>query len=196
MRILITFASRYPLQSALMLLALLLAGIVEGFGLTALMPLLGMAFSSQPQAAALQPTAVTGNDAGVGQAVTRVLAIFGLEPGAGVLLLVIVVAIALKSALVLVAQKRVGYTVAQVATELRLSLLRALLISRWEYFLRQPVGSLANAMATEAMRAANAYLCGALMTANLIQALVYIVIALMISWRATLACSVATWATV
>ncbi|MBW2444042.1 MAG: ABC transporter ATP-binding protein [Deltaproteobacteria bacterium] len=192
MRILITFASRYPLQSALMLLALLLAGIVEGFGLTALMPLLGMAFSSQPQAAALQPTAVTGNDAGVGQAVTRVLAIFGLEPGAGVLLLVIVVAIALKSALVLVAQKRVGYTVAQVATELRLSLLRALLISRWEYFLRQPVGSLANAMATEAMRAANAYLCGALMTANLIQALVYIVIALMISWRATLACSVAS----
>jgi len=175
-----------------MLLALLLAGIVEGFGLTALMPLLGMAFSSQPQAAALQPTAVTGNDAGVGQAVTRVLAIFGLEPGAGVLLLVIVVAIALKSALVLVAQKRVGYTVAQVATELRLSLLRALLISRWEYFLRQPVGSLANAMATEAMRAANAYLCGALMTANLIQALVYIVIALMISWRATLACSVAS----
>ncbi|MBW2480620.1 MAG: ABC transporter ATP-binding protein [Deltaproteobacteria bacterium] len=192
MRILITFASRYPLQSALMLLALLLAGIVEGFGLTALMPLRGMAFSSQPQAAALQPTAVTGNDAGVGQAVTRVLAIFGLEPGAGVLLLVIVVAIALKSALVLVAQKRVGYTVAQVATELRLSLLRALLISRWEYFLRQPVGSLANAMATEAMRAANAYLCGALMTANLIQALVYIVIALMISWRATLACSVAS----
>ena len=192
MRILITFASRYPLQSALMLLALLLAGIVEGFGLTALMPLLGMAFSSQPQAAALQPTAVTGNDAGVGQAVTRVLAVFGLEPGAGVLLLVIVVAIALKSALVLVAQKRVGYTVAQVATELRLSLLRALLISRWEYFLRQPVGSLANAMATEAMRAANAYLCGALMTANLIQALVYIVIALMISWRATLACSVAS----
>jgi ATP-binding cassette subfamily C protein len=192
MRILITFASRYPLQSALMLLALLLAGIVEGFGLTALMPLLGMAFSSQPQAAALQPTAAAGNDAGVGQAVTRVLAIFGLEPGAGVLLLVIVVAIALKSALVLVAQKRVGYTVAQVATELRLSLLRALLISRWEYFLRQPVGSLANAMATEAARAANAYLCGALMTANLIQALVYIVIALMISWRATLACSVAS----
>jgi ATP-binding cassette subfamily C protein len=175
-----------------MLLALLLAGIVEGFGLTALMPLLGMAFSSQPQAAALQPPAAAGNDAGVGQAVTRVLAVFGLEPGAGVLLLVIVVAIALKSALVLVAQKRVGYTVAQVATELRLSLLRALLISRWGYFLRQPVGSLANAMATEATRAANAYLCGALMTANLIQALVYIVIALMISWRATLACSVAS----
>ena len=60
MRILITFATRYPLQSALMLLALLFAGIVEGFGLTALMPLLGMAFSSQPQAAVLQPTASAG----------------------------------------------------------------------------------------------------------------------------------------
>ena len=46
MRILITFAIRYPLQSTLMLLALLLAGIVEGFGLTALMPLLGVPFVS------------------------------------------------------------------------------------------------------------------------------------------------------
>jgi ATP-binding cassette subfamily C protein len=192
MRILITFASRYPLQSALMLFALALAGIAEGFGLTALLPLLGMAFSSQGQSAPLQQTVAAGNDSGVGDTVTRILTFLGLEPSAGILLLLIVVAIVLKSALVLVAKKRVGYTVAQVATELRLSLLRALLSSRWEYFLRQSVGSLANAMATEAMRAANAYLCGALMTAHLIQALVYVTIALMISWRATLACSVAS----
>jgi ATP-binding cassette subfamily C protein len=188
MRILITFASKYPLQSALMIFALILAGLAEGFGLTALLPLLGMAFSSQAQTAPHQMTAAAGNDSGVGQTMTEVLRFLGLEPSAGVLLLVIVVAIVFKSALVLLAKKRVGYTVAQVATELRLSLLRALLTSRWEYFLRQPVGSLANAMATEAMRAANAYLCGALMTAHLIQSLVYVTIAVMISWRATLAC--------
>ena len=45
--------------------------------------------------------------------------------------------------LVLLAKKRVGYTVAQVATDLRLSLLRALLDNpKWEYYLRQPVGVL------------------------------------------------------
>ena len=188
MRILITFARTYPGQSAIMLFALFLAGIAEGFGLTALLPLLGLAFSSHSQAASDQMAGLTGNDSGVGQTVTEALEFVGLEPSAGIFLLVIVGAIILKSALVLVAKKRVGYTVAQVATELRLTLLRALLVARWEYFLRQPVGSLANSIATEAMRAANAYLGGALMTASLIQALVYVTVAMLVSWKAMLAC--------
>ena len=188
MRILITFARTYPGQSAIMLFALFLAGIAEGFGLTALLPLLGLAFSSHSQAAADQMAGLTGNDSGVGQTVTEALEFVGLEPSAGIFLLVIVGAIILKSALILVAKKRVGYTVAQVATELRLTLLRALLVARWEYFLRQPVGSLANSIATEAMRASNAYLGGALMTASLIQALVYVTVAMLVSWKAMLAC--------
>ncbi len=188
MRILITIARTYPGQSATMLFALFLAGIAEGFGLTALLPLLGLAFSSHSQAAPDQMAGLTGNDSGVGQTVTEALKFVGLEPSAGIFLLVIVLAIILKSALVLVAKKRVGYTVAKVATELRLNLLRALLVARWEYFLRQPVGSLANAIASEAMRASSAYLSGALMTASLIQALVYVIVAMLVSWKAMLAC--------
>jgi ATP-binding cassette subfamily C protein len=188
MRILITFARTYPLQSAIMIFALVLAGVVEGLGLTALLPLLGLAFSSHSQSAPDQMTGLAGNDSGVGHTVTEGLKLVGLEPSAGVFLVVIVLAIILKSALVLLAKKRVGYTVAQVATDLRLTLLRALLVARWQYFLRQPVGSLANAIATEAMRAASAYLSGALMTASLIQALVYVTVAMLVSWRAMLAC--------
>jgi ATP-binding cassette subfamily C protein len=188
MRILITFARTYPLQSAIMLFALVLAGIAEGFGLTALLPLLGLAFSSRSQSTPDQWTGLAGNESGVGQTVTEGLKFVGLEPSAGILLMVLVGAIILKSALVLLAKKRVGYTVAQVATELRLTLLRELLVARWEYFLRQPVGSLANSIATEAMRAAGAYLGAALMTANLIQALVYVTIAMLVSWKAMLAC--------
>ena len=90
MRILITFARAYPMQSAIMLFALALAGIAEGLGLTALLPLLGMAFSSQAQSAPLQPTAAAGNDAGVGHTVNQILTFLGLEPSAGLLLLVIV----------------------------------------------------------------------------------------------------------
>jgi len=142
MRILITFARTYPLQSAIMLFALVLAGIAEGFGLTALLPLLGLAFSSRSQSTPDQWTGLAGNESGVGQTVTEGLKFVGLEPSAGILLMVLVGAIILKSALVLLAKKRVGYTVAQVATELRLTLLRELLVARWEYFLRQPVGSL------------------------------------------------------
>lgn len=187
MRILIKFARTYPVQSVIMLFALASAGIIEGIGLTALLPLLGLAFNKQAPEASTQPVQVVAEDSGVGHTVTEALGFLGLEPSAGVLLLVIIVGIVLKSGLVLLAKKRVGYTVAQVATDLRLALLRSLLITRWEYFLNQPVGSLANAMATESMRAANAYLCGALMIANLIQALVYVTVAMMVSWKATLA---------
>ena len=40
MHLLKTFARAYPLQSAIMLVALLVAGLVEGLSLTALLPLL------------------------------------------------------------------------------------------------------------------------------------------------------------
>jgi ATP-binding cassette subfamily C protein len=97
-----------------------------------------------------------------------------------------VTGIILKSIFMLLANKRVGYTVAHVATDLRLALLRALLNTKWEYYLGQAVGGLANAYATEGMRASKAYLCGAKMVAFLIQAMVYTLIAMLVSWRATL----------
>jgi ATP-binding cassette subfamily C protein len=102
------------------------------------------------------------------------------------LLTLITLAIALKSVLLLFAKKRIGYTVAQVATDLRLSLLRALLVTKWQYYIRQPVGVLTNAMATEANRTSKGYLSGITMTATLIQALVYMGVALLVSWQATL----------
>ncbi len=182
MRLLIAFARAYPWHSAVTLFALALAGIVEGFGLTALLPLLSAAVNSQ--APAEQGAAASAST--VGQMVTDALLAMGLTPTVGVLLAVVVSAILLKSGLVLLANKRVGYTVAHVATDLRLALFRALLVTRWEYYLSQPVGGLANAVATEAMRAANAYLCGARMSALLIQAIVYAGVAFLVSWKATL----------
>ena len=80
-----------------------------------------------------------------------------------------------------------GYTVAHVATDLRLSLLRALLAARWEYYVRQPVGSFANAFATEASRASEAIPPRGNDIAFSIQAILYIGLALAVSWQATLA---------
>jgi len=182
MRLLITLARKYPWHSVIMLLALLLAGIAEGIGLSALLPLVSTVVGSQagggPSAAA--------SGSGLEKAVTETLAVLGLAPTLGTLLVVFVLTILLKNGLVLVAKKRVGYTVAHVVTDLRLALLRALLVARWEYLLRQPVGALANSMATEAKRSASAYLRGASMAALAIQALVYTSVALLVSWQTTL----------
>ncbi|MBN2331472.1 MAG: ABC transporter ATP-binding protein [Deltaproteobacteria bacterium] len=176
MHLLVTFFRTYLRQSIMMMLALLLAGIVEGFGLMALLPLLTLTVGGDVGGMADSPA---------GQAVVKYLAAVGLQPKAGILLLVIVLAVFLKSFLVLLAKKRVGYTVAHVATDLRLGLIRALLAARWEFYVGQPAGSQANAMATEAMRASEAYLCAATMVAKLLQSLVYIVVALLVSWKAT-----------
>jgi ATP-binding cassette subfamily C protein len=165
-----------------MLLALLLAGVAEGIGLSALLPLVSVAIGSQPEAQA--GTFASGS--GLEKVVTEILAAVGLTPTLGVLLTVTTLAIVLKSVLLLLARKRIGYTVAQVATDLRLSLLRALLTTKWEYYVRQPVGVLTNAMATEAIRTSKAYLCGTAMTALIIQAIVYAGVAFLVSWQASL----------
>jgi ATP-binding cassette subfamily C protein len=108
-----------------------------------------------------------------------------LEPTIGLLLTIIVAGMCVKAALVLLANKQVGYAVAHVATDLRLGLIRALLRTRWEYYVRQPVGAFANAIASEARRASEAYQHASTILALLVESTVYIVVALLVSWRAT-----------
>jgi ATP-binding cassette subfamily C protein len=110
----------------------------------------------------------------------------GLQPTIANMLVVIVVGMTLSNLLILLGNRQVGYTVAHVATDLRVSLIKALLGSRWEYYLRQPSGALANAVATEAFRASTAYEHAANMLALGIQAAAYALIALFVSWQAAI----------
>ncbi len=180
MRFLITVARAYPRRSVLTLCALVLAGSVEGLGLLLLLPLLGAAMGENSQGE-------TNSLSGLGKVPTDSLTALGVTPTVGTLLVVIVACIVLKSGFLLLANRQVGYTVAHVATDLRLALLRALLAAGWGYYVRKPVGSLANAVATEASRASSAYLHGATAGAFLIQAIVYTGVALLVAWKATLA---------
>ena len=76
--------------------------------------------------------------------------------------------------------------VAQVATDLRLALIRALFATRWEYYVHQPIGKYTNAFATEANRSADAYLYGIRVIALLLRTAVYAVVALLMAWKETL----------
>ena len=186
MRFLIKLAKAYPLHSIIMVAALLLAGVLEGVGLTMLLPVLSIA--NRGLSGSAQPASETAGaaDSALEQWVVDGFTALGISPTVGVLLLIFIATITLKSGLVLLAKKQVGYTVAHVATDLRLEMLRALLASRWQYFLKQPLGSLANSMATEAARASKAYMHGIIMVADLIQAVIYGIIAFLISWKVTL----------
>ncbi len=183
MRLMLTFFRAYPFQTLVMLLALLFAGIAEGVGLSALLPLINIAMRADVG----DTGAATAHDQNQFERfVTDFLAELGLQPSIGMLLMIIVIGVTLKSLLLLVANKRVGYTAAQVATDLRLEMLRAILRSKWEYFIHQPVGRLTNSLATEAQRSSEAFVNGVTVITFSIQALIYGLVAVAVSWRATL----------
>jgi ATP-binding cassette subfamily C protein len=178
--VLFTFTRAYPWQSLLMIVALLLAGLAEGSSMSILLPLLSIAVESVPGAEQAQQSEFA-------QMITGSLQRLGITPNVGSLLVVGVVGIVIKSALLLVADRQVGYTKARVTTDLRLRLLRAVMSSRWDYFVHQPIGRLTNSMATEAWRASIAYEFGVGIIAYGLQAIIYGVVAFMVSWQATLA---------
>ncbi len=165
------FMEAYPGRSALMVALLAFAGLVEGVGVVTMLPLLEL---------------VTAGDAAEGSrlssAVETTLGTVGLEPTLGILLGLIVIMMVAKAIFLWFAMRQVGYTVAQVTTDLRMSLLRALLRARWGYYASRSTGGLANAISNEAYRAASAYRSGCVMIAGFLQILFYLAVALLISW--------------
>lgn len=187
MHLLITFARSYPLKSAITLVALLFAGVAEGFGIAAALPLLNLVLKPEAGLGTGLESGASDIITAFEQMVRSILGSMELSASVAVLLTFFVVCIVIKCLLTLYANRQVGYTVAHITTDLRLKLLRALFVTRWEYFIRQPTGRLTNAVATEASRSAGAFLNGAKMASIVVEAIVYIVLALIISWKVTLA---------
>lgn len=175
------FLRAYPGRSVLMVGAMLLAGISEGFGLTLFMPLLGMISSGTP----------TPESDGFGRLVLVLLQTVGLPLRLDVLLIVLVCAITLKAFFLWLAMKQVGFTVARVTTELRMQMLSAVLNARWSYFVSQPSGLFTNAVSVEALKAATAYRCAASSLSYLLQILIYLAIAIAASWKTALLAALA-----
>src|SRR5512145_2027354 len=146
MRVLLDYTLRYPWRSSITLILLLLAGTAEGVSLGALVPL----FALFAPGAADETNSLSRN-------VLEALHGVGIQPTLGSLIGVVVLGLSMRSLLDFTAYRQVGYSIAQIATDLRLALVRALLAVRWEYFHAQPVGRFVNAMSIEADRASKTY---------------------------------------
>ena len=168
------FVRSYPGRSTVVFLALVLASILDGLGLSVLLSMLNLATGETETPSIPEQTALD------------LAGKLGLDPTTGVLLSFGIALIAFKAVFVLLANRQVGYAVAKVATDLRLNLIRAIMDSRWSYYLSQPVGRLSNALATEANRASEGFYHGAVMATQLINALIFGILAMLISWKASL----------
>jgi ATP-binding cassette, subfamily C, bacterial len=171
-RLIVFFFTAYRGRSALLIALLGLAGFSEALGVATLLPLLDAVGGSEG-----------GERSAASAAVERLLNAFGAQATLPSLLVLIVFAMFLKAGFRLLAMQQVGYTVAHVATDLRLSLLRALAVTSWPYFVGQRVGRFSNAVGSEAVRAANAYRSACALFAACIQVLVYTTVAMLVSWQ-------------
>ena len=165
------FVAAYPARSALMLLALTAAALAEGVGIAAVLPLLSLVIDAE------------GGGGILTAYVAKVFALVGLELSLGGLVLLIVVALTLKSSLMLLAATQVGYSAAHVAMELRVECVRTLLQARWMHFVDQRSGELASVVSVEPTRAATAYVASCRVLAGAIQLLIYLALSIAISWE-------------
>ena len=157
------------------LISLLLAGVAEGIGLAGLLPLLTVAIGNQGE-----------QHSPIHDFVLQGLGWLGLSANIESLLLIVVSGIVIKSFLIFFAMRHVGYAVADVASNVRSTLIQRLLRVKWQYFTRQPVGRIANAVSLDATRSGEAYLMATRFIASVLQAVVYVTVALLVSWKLAL----------
>jgi len=157
-----------------MIALLTLSGAAAGFGVISLIPVLDIVAGDGPP------------ESGPGLIVVELLGALGLPANLAVLLGFMVVAMSAKGLLLWLGMRSVGFAAANVTAEIRLRLLRALLMVRWGYFQGQSKGELANALGSESQRASAAFLQACSMFANIILVAVYGVASLFVSRYAAL----------
>ena len=153
------------------LAALTVAHLVEGLGLATLLPIIAVA------------TGEASGDSPAQAIVLDVMAFLGLEPELAPLLLLMIGAIVLKALITLGAMSFVGFTAAEVASDLRRKIVRNLMAVRWRYMVHEPQGRITNVVSNDATRAADAYFLAATFLALAGQAVVLAIVALVVSWK-------------
>lgn len=169
------FYSQHPGRFAQVMLGLLLAGFAGGIGLATFLPVLEVV--TQADASKQSRLAMLTVDA---------LSTIGIEPTLGYLLLVIIATLVVKGILLLVTMLQAGYVSMRITNDLRMELIRAVLSARWDFFIEKPLGAFANAVNSEAVRSSQAFFAAFLFVSDFFQIVVYVGLALVVSWKITL----------
>ncbi|MEM8851320.1 MAG: ABC transporter transmembrane domain-containing protein, partial [Pseudomonadota bacterium] len=164
-------------RPGLVLICLLLGALAQGVGLASMLPVVSVVLDGDGAEGAAP--------GGSTQLVLDAVAWLGLPLDVYLLLAVAVGAIVLKNALTLAAMTYVGYAVAQIATRMRRDFVQRLLQVRWSYLVDQPMGDITNALGNDATRAGQAYLSAATFLVYSFQALIYVIVAMFVSWQIT-----------
>ncbi len=155
---------------------MLIAGLLEGIGIAALLPLLNIVLKGTAE-----PTSEFG------QITASALGAVGLPLTLESILVAIVVLISIKSALLVYSATQVGYTAAHVTRLIRNQLVAALMQARWRFFVRMRSGTVTAALSSEPNRAAYCFVQICRLLTSAMQVLVYIALAIAVSWQVSIA---------
>ncbi|MDA3919290.1 MAG: ABC transporter ATP-binding protein [Salinisphaera sp.] len=173
MRLIKAFFKQYPTQCLIVWACLIVASIAEGLSLSTLLPMLSVATGEQSGLV----------DQKTSDFLSSTLHHLSISPTIGTMVFIVLIGLFVKAGLTLIAYRQVGFTVAEIATDTRLSFLRALSSSRWEYFLRQRTGHLANSISMEASNSAGAFQSVASLAMLISQSCVFLGVALLVNWK-------------
>lgn len=161
-----------PVGSILLVTLMLIAGLMEGIGLAAFLPLL---------VSTGLPVESAANDS-----INSVFASVGVTPTTGVLLLFIAIIFVAKGGLLLLSNIAIGHAGTTFSTVVRHELLVGVLRVKWTYFASQHLGGFANAVSTDSTKVSLAVVGAYQLLAQAIQLLIYLSLALVVSWSGSL----------
>lgn len=172
----IYFLKAYPARGAVMIASLTVAGFLEGIGILALLPLISTLTNSAPIENGI-----------LKEFVTVIFDFFAINQSIVSTLLFIVGVMLLKACVSMFATVQIAYSSSHVSANLRLNYINHLMQARWSHYVNLRSGSLANAIGTEAQRAALSFKQGCQAFSFIIQIAVYALLAVTVSATLTVA---------
>jgi ATP-binding cassette subfamily C protein len=158
-----------------LVLAMMVAGFLEGVGVASLFPILSIVTKGQTGATALN------------ESIERALAFFHLpSDNLEVLCLLIVATVWLKALISMVVARALGRTGATIGQDIRQRLLQALVNAKWSYFTIQPVGRFVAAATTEANWASTAFRNALQVIEQSMRTAIFCGLALFMGWKMAL----------
>lgn len=170
---------RYWRTAAVVIPAILVVSLLEGVGLTLVLPLLTLMLDS-----------AAVDSSGIERAIDSVLGWLGLTTTVGSVVGLIIATMALKLLGGLGVNWLVADASARIGADIRRRLVRAMTGAEWNYFLTLAGGEAAAAMGTEVQRGQNAFIAATKMIAATMRVVVILVLALAVSWAVTVAAAV------
>ena len=170
------FFSESKGKSTAVVVCLLIAGFLEMIGLGAMLPLFHVVTSGTNQ-----------DQSALGRYMLEILGFLGIPASLLPLTGVIVAALLFKAFMAFLAQTYADFSANEVSTNVRRRLLSRVLDARWSYLVSRQAGVVANTISHDANRAGDAYSAAARFVANSIQAAIYFLVALLISYKLAVA---------